>query len=141
MSITPAMFVPGLALAGAVEGVLQAIHVEENTIKEIVSILEEYSAVIDESRPGTIRETAYGGSGTGESLGHHTKLAHDHVYKAMTTMMKTLSGTGERVKAYHKDMDFTDESNAGDFGSKVGRVVETVFHLPHTGDSSSTRGA
>ena len=121
MSINPAMFVPGIALAGAVEGVLNAITVEENTIKEIVAILEEYADVVGESRPATIRESAYGASGKGQSLGHHTKLAHDHVFDAMTAMMKTLSGTGERVRAYHDDIAFTDDDSAARSRAAVDR--------------------
>ena len=123
MPTTPAMFVPGMAMAGDVQGVLQAIDVKEETIKEIVAILDQYSDVIGDSRPSTIREAAFGGSPRGESLGHHTKLAHQHVVQAMTAMMKTLSGTGERVRAYHDDIQFQDEDGAARFrtlGSRLG---------------------
>lgn len=130
MSLNPAMFVPGMALAGAVQGVLQAIHVQEETIKEIVAILEEYSGILGESRPATIRQSAFGGSWSGESLGHHTQLAHDHVYKAMTEMMETLSGTGERVRAYHDEIVFQDEDSAGRSTTTQGRVSDAFYRAP-----------
>lgn len=112
MPLFPAMFVPGPELPGAVEGVLNAINVEEETIREIVAILEDYADALGQGRPGTIRENAYGGSSKGGLLGHHTRLAHDHVFEAMTTMMDTLSGTSQRVQAYHDDIIFKDEDSA-----------------------------
>ncbi|MCW2815039.1 MAG: hypothetical protein JWN84_2494 [Nocardioides sp.] len=132
MSVNPAMFVPGMALAGAVQGVLQAIHVQEETIREIVTILEEYSEALGQSRPGTIRESAYGGSPVGESLGHHTKLAHDHVFTAMTEMMNTLSGTGEKVRAYHDEIVFQDED--------VADRSRTAMHRHGLHDPAAGRG-
>lgn len=111
MSVNPAMYVPGAAMISTVAGVLEEIKVSEEEIKKIVEILESYSDSIRYAEPGQVKPGAYGASGTAQSLGHHTGLAHQKVVEAMTAMVETLVGTSERVIAYHKEITFHDDES------------------------------
>ena len=107
------MFIPVTgAMIGAVQGVLHEINVEENTIRQIVEILESSSDVVGAHKPGEVAPGVFGGSWSGESLGYHTSLAHAHVVGAMDQMVKTLMGAGERVRAYHDEITFYDDDSA-----------------------------
>lgn len=141
MSENPAMYVPVAgAFVGAVEGVLHAINVEEDTIREIVAILDANSQALGASLPGTIKGTAYGGSWSGETLGHHTRLAHDHVERAMREMMETLAGTGDRVRAYHDELTFVDDDAEARKRVEVGRLgaIPTRIHGPAGGSPGAS---
>lgn len=111
MSFNPAMYVPGAAMISTVADVLEEIAVSEEDIKKVVEILESYSDSIRYARPGQVSAGAYGGAATGQSLGHHTGLAHQKVVEAMTRMVETLAGTSERVIAYHKEINFHDDES------------------------------
>jgi hypothetical protein len=114
----------------AVQDQLHELEVEDQTIKQIVDILESGAGELEHGRPGTLNAARLGGSARGAELGHHTSIAHQHVVKAMEQMVLGLNGYQANVQKFHKDIDFVDEdSHASSTRTtgKVNGVVPTVL--------------
>jgi len=107
---------------GAIAGTLKDLNVEEQTIKDIVDILEMSAADLHDGKLKGFSGTALGGSWSGGNLDHHTRLAHQHVVRAMEQMVLGLRGYQANVQKFHDDIDFIDGDSADASTRTTGKV-------------------
>jgi len=119
---------------GAIAGTLKELNVEEQTIKDIVEILETSASDLHNGRLKGFSGSALGGSWSGSNLDHHTKIAHEHVVQAMEQMVLGLRGYQANVQKFHDDIDFVDEDSAGATTRTTGRVNGVVPTVPQAED-------
>ena len=102
----------GSAAVGAVQGVLAEINVDEETIRSIVSILESGIESL-ETPMHAVPQGAFGGSGWGQQLAHHTEIAHGHVRQAMLDLVAGLSTYKTSIETYAAQALQVDDNVVG----------------------------
>ncbi|MEO9325749.1 hypothetical protein ABFT23_19815 [Nocardioides sp. C4-1] len=98
-----------IPFADGIQDFLENLNIDEEIIRKTVAHLLGSADALDEMDFGEIRESAFGGSWTAESMGHHTALAHDYFVRSLSSMVTTLTGTSDWVRNYHRDMVIEDE--------------------------------
>jgi hypothetical protein len=106
----------------AVADILTEIAVDEETVKNIVLILEENAQALQEGHPGSLNAAYLGGSDAASTLGYHTSLAHQHVVKAMEQMVAGLTGYRENILKFHKELSNADDASASSTATGATRV-------------------
>ena len=114
----------------AIERQLQQLEVEESTIKQIVTILEDGAGSLKTGEPGTLNAAHLGGSSAAAVLGYHTSVAHRHVVEAMEQMVLGLRGYQANVQKFHNDIDFVDEDSGASSTRTTGKVNGVVPTVP-----------
>lgn len=121
------MFPIGMGVSiNAIEHRLQHLDVEEETIRQIVDILEDNAGQLKAGELGTLNATHLGGSSSGATLGHHTSIAHRHVVEAMQQMVLGLRGYQANVQKFHNDIDFVDEETGAATTRTTGKINGVV---------------
>lgn len=120
----------------SVADILIEISVDEQTIKGILSILEESADALKNGHPGSLNGAYLGGSDAASELGYHTSLAHQHVVTAMNQMVAGLTGYRENVLKFHKEISDADDSSASSTATGATRV-DSVPSVPQASACTS----
>lgn len=105
----------------AIQGMLQGIEVDEATIKAIVTILE--SSIDGLELPlEPVRQSAFGGSTQGHTLGFHTDVAHGKVRQAMEDMVTGLTGFRQGIDTFVMGVETADVTSG-----EASRGLQTVL--------------
>lgn len=120
------VFTPMTQLAADVGELLTELHVEEQTIIDIVKILNESADSLAAGRPAAVNPVAFGGSSPGASLGHHVQVAHEHVVESMANMVKGLRGFEQNVRQFNSDVIFADEES----GDRTKVATDKIATMP-----------
>lgn len=107
----------GDAIADALQvgAILGALNVEEETIREIVRILTQSADDVQRGgRPPGTPASAFGGSESGKNFGWNVDQAHAHVVGAMSDLVAGLEGYATRIRHFHEDIQFTDQTAQDD---------------------------
>lgn len=103
-------------LIDGVTGILADAGVEDRTIQEILTMLDEAQSQVERgTRIKMAPAVSFGGSATAAELAHHAGKAHHHVLDAMTQMVNGLEGYYRSVEHFRKDVHETDADQAVEF--------------------------
>lgn len=89
--------------------VLTTLGLPETMIKSCRDILDEHAQAIQHGRPPTVQGAVFGGSESGQTLAHHTSVAHQHVVDALENMVTGLRGYAANLDGFAKDLHERDE--------------------------------
>lgn len=89
--------------------VLTTLGLPEAMITSCRDILDEHAQAIHRGRPPTVGGAVFGGSESGQTLAHHTSVAHQHVVDALENMVAGLRGYAENLDGFAKDLRDRDQ--------------------------------
>lgn len=102
-----------MGLLEQVHGTLQSFGVDEQTIADILSMLELGEDEVKDGQPRTSAEGSFGSSPAGQTLSWDAGVAHAKVAEAMADMVAGLGGYAESLRVFRDDARRTDEDAAG----------------------------
>lgn len=126
-------------LIDGVRGVLTDAGVEDGTIQEILTMLDEAQGLVERStRIGMAPASSFGDSATASELAHHAGKAHQHVLKAMIQMVTGLEGYYRGVQHFRKDAHETDADQAREFArrAQTAALIEVAASCTQSRDFS-----
>ena len=97
-----------MAEVGATLGVL---NVPEQTIKDVMKMLEENADALENKNVNPINANAFGQSSWGSQLGFDAGLAQKVVAKEVLEMVAGLRGYSQNIQRFAEDVTETDEES------------------------------
>jgi hypothetical protein len=115
-----ALALPGAP--GASVAILQALNVDPAVIEQIATMLNNNHDTVMKGKPVGTKPSAFGQSGAGTYLAHHTSVAERHVAEAMVEMAEALTGYRKAIKKFADDAEETDLAARDDLRRLTERV-------------------
>jgi hypothetical protein len=136
-----------LADVGGTMGVvktLNAVSVPPDVIEEIVKILQQESTSLEGGSFNEVPATWFGGRFSGQNLGNHTKLAHQHLSNSVLEAVASLQSTGEAIEQFDKELESADADAHAATTALLSRTQQAVDQLDdnrHTPPALPTEGS
>lgn len=123
-------------LIDGVTGILADAGVEDSTIQEILTMLDEAQGHVEQGSRITMAPAgSFGGSATAGELAHHAGKAHHHVVEAMTRMVAGLRGYYDGVEHFRRSAHDTDSAVRTDFTRRAEVAASVVAPSLTLGES------
>lgn len=107
-------------LIDGVRGILTDAGVGDNTVQEILAMLDDAQSKVKKGEDiQAVPAAALGGAPTAAELQLHAGKAHDHVVEAMTQMVNGLQGYYDSVKHFRQDVHDTDAGEATRYAQRT----------------------
>jgi len=95
-------------------GVLTVLGLPDELVKSCRDMLEQNATSIHSGKPGNVAAAAFGPSGPGQLLEHHTSVAHRHVADALQEMVQGLRGYADNLAGFANAVTDADLQAAAD---------------------------
>jgi hypothetical protein len=129
-----------MLLIDGVRGILTGAGVEDDTVQQILDMLNEAKGAVRKGGDIEMAPAAsYGGASTAAELGTHAGKAHHHVVAAMTQMVEGLGMYHQSVEHFRQDVHETDATEATEYTRRAQRSGDVnVDQLIDMGNACNT---
>lgn len=117
---------------------LGSIGVEQQAINKIMAMLDESAGALDGVKPGEVRSGSFGGSEQASALDADTRLAHQHVVRAIDEMVAGMKGFRSNVDKWQSDLSFTDDDQGDSYRRLQGTTDSSSLLAAIEGSSACT---
>ena len=115
------------------------LHLDQETLREVASILTTNAATLEYSLP-VVPEYAFGLSERGREMGHHTTLAHEHVAQSVAEVVTELVAQQQAITDYAGSAALTDEQTHDDLTRLLTHLTAAAPWAVRPDGEASTEG-
>lgn len=119
-----------------IAGVLQTLNIDEQTINQLIQMLDEAKGIKAET-PRKLNGAILGGSSAAGTLSYHTDLAHQKVAEAIDDLVSGFTALADNVESFKKHAYSVDDGTGQVLTTGTNKVTD-VKTIDAAGDCTSS---